>query len=74
MGGGSDGQRDIHRLAVSVRAARVSGDILVIDIRGTLDIPVVSRHTARGQVVILVLVANVVAVVDDGLRAVHEVT
>ena len=45
VGGRGDGQRDADDFAVGVRRAGVCGDILVVDIDGTLDEPVVGGHT-----------------------------
>ena len=69
-----DGQRNFHRLAVGVGSSGVGGDILVIDIYRTLDIPVVGRYGATGSHRSFILAADVVAVVDNHLCAVHEVT
>ena len=66
----SDGQWDIHRLAVCVRRSGIGRDILIINIYRTLDEPVVGRNSISA----CVLTADVVAVVDNGLRTVYEVT
>ena len=65
-----DGQRNIHRLAVCVRCTGIGRDILVIDIYRTLDEPVVGRN----GITTFIFTADVVAVVDNGLRTVDEVT
>ena len=67
--GSGDGQRYLHGLAVGIRRTGVGRYILVVDIDLSLDVPVVGRH----GIVALILTADVVAVVDDGLRAVYEV-
>ena len=67
--GGGDGERYVHRLAVGVGRAGIGRDELVVDVDRTLDIPVVGGY----GIVALILAADVIAVVDDGLRAVHEV-
>ena len=71
--GRGDGERDVDHLAVGVGHTGVGRDVLVVDIDGALDEPIVCRHTVGGQVVRLVSVADVVAVIDDGLGAVYEV-
>ena len=69
MRGGSDGQRNVHHLTVSVRCSGIGGDVLVVDIDVTLDEPVVCGHPSW----IHISAADVVAVVDDGQRAMYEV-
>ena len=69
VGCGGDGQRNVHRLAEGIGHAGVGRYILVIDIRGTLDVPVVGRHLVFTHI----FVADVVAIVDNGLCAVDEV-
>ena len=65
-----DGQRKIHHLTVGIGRTGISRDILVIDIDRTPDIPVVGRHTVWA----FIPMADVIAVVYDGLRTVHKVT
>ena len=65
-----DGQRNINCLAVRVRCSGVCRDKLVIDINRTLDEPVVSRYGVGA----FILTADVVAVVNNSLRTVYEVT
>ena len=67
----SDGQRDADSLAESVRTACIGRDILVVNIDSTLDEPVVGRY---GTFAHLILATNIITVVDNGLRAVYEVT
>ena len=68
--GSGDGQRNIHLLAVSVCCASICRDVLVIDIYRTLNVPVVGGNFVCTHV----FVADVVAVINNGLRAVYEVT
>ena len=70
MRSSSDGQRNVHRLAVCIRRAGVSRDILVIDIYRTLDEPVVCRN----GIATFIFTADVVTVIDNRLRTVYEVT
>ena len=70
MRGCTDGDGQFNGLAICVRYTRVCRDVLVVDIHRTGDIPVVGRYA----ICFLVSVADVIAVVDDGLRAVDEVT
>ena len=63
-------QWQIYRLAIGIRCSRISRDILVIDIDRALDVPVVGGHS----IVSHILVTNIVAVVNNGLRTVYEVT
>ena len=65
-----DGQRDVNRLAKGIRITRIGRDVLVVDIDSTLDEPIVGRYSIQSRI----LVTNVVAVVDNGLRTVYEVT
>ena len=70
MRGCRDGQRNIYRLTVGIRSTRISGDVLVIHIDRTLDEPIVSRHGITATV----LSTDIIAVVDDNLGAVYEVS
>ena len=63
MGGRIDGDRDLHCLAVGVGCAGVGGDILVVDIDGTADEPVVGGNFTSAHIT----GTHVVAVVHDGL-------
>ena len=72
--GGRNGQRNLHLLAVGVGGSGVGRDELVVDVDGTLDVPVVGRHGTTGLFDSLILGTDVIAVVNDGLRAVYEVT
>ena len=69
MRGGSDGQRNVHHLTISVRCSGIGGDVLVVDIDITLDEPVVGGNL----IITHVLATDVVTVVNDGQRAVYEV-
>ena len=69
-GGGSDVQRDLLGLAVSVRHTCIGGDILIVDVAGTTDEPVVGRCGIRTTVGI----AGGIAVVDNLFLVVYEVS
>ena len=68
--GGRDSQRDVHRLGVGIRCTGISRDIFVVNVNVTLDIPVVGRVC----VVAVILVSYRVAVIDNALGVVDEVT
>ena len=70
MRSSGDGQRNINRLTVCIWCTRIGRDILVINIYRTLDEPVVGRH----GISFFIFTADVVAVVDNRLRTVDEVT
>ena len=70
MRGRRDGQWDVYTLTIGIGRTSIGGDVLVVDIYRTLDEPVVSRH----GVIALILAADVIAVVDDDLCAMYEVT
>ena len=70
MRSGSNGQRDIHALAIGIRSTRIGRDILVVNIYRTLDEPVVGRHS----IITAVLSTDIVTVVDNCLCAMYEVT
>ena len=69
--GSGDGQRDVNHLAIGIGGTGIGRDILVIDIYRALDVPIVGGHPGSAS---LVSCTDVVAVVDDGLRAMYEVT
>ena len=70
----SNGQRYIHSLTVGIRRTGIGRDVLVVDVGSTLDVPVVSGHTARSLIAVHIPITYIIAVVDDGLRAMYEVT
>ena len=69
MRSGGNGERHVNLFAEGIGHTGVGGDILIVDVGGALDVPVVGRHLAFAHVA----VADVVAVVDDGLGAMDEV-
>ena len=66
---GSDSQRDLHGLTIGIWSTGVGRDILVVDVYLSLDVPIVCGH----GIVAAIFTADVIAVVDDGLRAMDEV-
>ena len=74
MRSGRDGQRDIYTLTIGIRSTGVSGNILVVDIDRTLDEPVVGRHCTTWFYSSFILSTDVVAVVNDNLGTMYEVT
>ena len=64
-----NGQRYVHRLAVGIWCSCISGNKLVIDVNLSLNIPIMSRHCIR----FLILTTDVIAVVNNGLCAMHKV-
>ena len=73
MRGCRDGQRYLHLLAVGIGRAGIGRDILVVDVDRTLDVPVVGGYGSAGYFATFILSTDVIAVVDDGLGAMHEV-
>ena len=73
MGIGGDGQRDVRALLISAGRTSVGRDVLVVDIDLAIDVPVMGWHTIGGHITRFIIIGFVVAVVDDGLRAVYEV-
>ena len=63
--------QDADSLAEGIRIACIGRDILVVDVDSTLDEPVVGRYRTFAN---LILATNVIAVINNGLRAVNEVT
>ena len=68
-----DGERDVDHFIIGIGRTGISRDVLVVDIYRTLDVPIVGWNTVGCLVLSLVLATNVVAVVDDGLAAMHKV-
>ena len=76
MRGSRDGERDVHRLGISVGRAGIGRDILVVDVDRALDIPVVSLRIGRigldvGIDVRIAVVDNLLGVVDEVTRSLH---
>ena len=67
---GIDVKRYLLGLAVGVGNTRIGRDILVVDIAGTTDEPVVGRC----RITTLIGIARGIAIVDDLLHVMHEVT
>ena len=71
MCGSTDGDRQFHRLPKCIRRTGIGRDILVIYIYRTGNVPIVGRHWVLTQ---LIAIADIVTVIDNGLRAMDEVT
>ena len=71
VGGGGDGERHLHLLSVGIGRAGEGRDILVVDVDGASDEPVVGR---RLRVTVLIDTTVRIAVVYNLLGVVDEVT